>query len=137
MSRSQPAPQRRAARKSAAKRQPAAGGGGLRIGPVRITPLRVTLAIALAGGVAFLLWSVLVRDANQVLMMATGLFVCGLVAGAIAVLSIRRIVNAGRDGRDGTAVITALVGGLFAMGSLLLLAGAVILALIWNGTKTG
>lgn len=103
---------------------------------MRITPLRVTLAIALVGGLGFLAWSVFVRDANQVPMMATGLFVTGVVLGVVALMSIGRIVNAGREGRDGTAVITALVGGLFAMGALLMLAVAVILALIWNGTKS-
>jgi hypothetical protein len=134
MSRNQRAPKSRGA-SNGAKPRSAAPGGGAHIGPVRITPLRVTLAIALLGGLAFLAYSVFVRDANQVLMMATGLFVTGIVTGVVALMSIGRIINAGREGRDGTAVITALVGGLFAMGSLLMMAMAVILALIWNGTK--
>ncbi len=113
------------------------GHGGPRIGPLRITPLRVTLAVALAGGLAFLAWSILVRDANQVPMMATGLAVCGIVLAAVAVMSVGRVVSAGREGRDGRAVLTALVGGLIAMAAMLMLAGAVIMSLIWSGTTAG
>lgn len=117
-----------------------AASTGPRLGRARITPLRVTLAIALAGGLAFLAWSVLVRDANQayqVPMMATGFAVCGIVLAIVAALSIPRIMAAGREGRDGTAVLTAVVGGLIAVTSMLLLAGAVIMSLIWTGTKAG
>ena len=104
---------------------------------MQITPLRVFLGVALIGGLAFLAWSVLVRDANQVPMMATGFAVCGLVLAVVAAMSVGRIITAGREGRDGTAVITALVGGLIAVAAMLLLAGAVILSLLWSGTKTG
>ncbi len=138
MSRQQRAPQSRGGSKRPSTRAASSPApSGAHIGPVRITPLRVTLAIALIGGLAFLAYSVFVRDANQVLMMATGLFVVGVVFGVVAIMSVGRIITAGREGRDAAAVFTALLGGLFAMGSLLLLAGAVILALIWNGTKTG
>lgn len=123
--------------RSTPRAQVAAPPRGLRVGPVRITPLRATLAVALAGGLAFLGWSVLARDASQVPMMATGLAVCGIVLAVVAVLSVGRIVAAGREGRDGTAVMTALAGGLAAAASMLLLAGAVILSLIWTGTAAG
>jgi hypothetical protein len=108
---------------------------GPHLGPIRITPLRVTLAIALAGGLAFLGYSVIVRDQLQVPLMATGLAVCGLVFGVAAALSVPAVIRAGREGRDGTAVLTALAGGLAAVASLMLLAGAAIMALIWTGTQ--
>jgi hypothetical protein len=113
---------------------------GPHIGPVLITPLRATLSIALAGGLAFLAWSVFVRDANQayqVPMMATGFAVCGIVLAIVAILSLGRVISAGREGRDGTAVLTALAGGLLAAVAMLLLAGAIIMSLIWTGTKAG
>jgi hypothetical protein len=110
---------------------------GPHLGPVRVTPLRVTLGVALAGGIAFLLWSVLVRDQLQVPMMATGFAICGIVFFVVAVLSVAAVVRAGREGRDGTAVLTALGGGLVAAASMLLLAGAVIMSMIWGGTKGG
>jgi len=131
MSRNPRAPRTR----SALAAVPSTGRRGPRIGPVRITPLRVTLAVALAGGLAFLAWSVFVRDANQVPMMATGFAVCGIVFAVLAAMSVGGIISAGREGRDGTAVLTALVGGLIAVAAMLLLAGAVIMSLIWSGTK--
>jgi hypothetical protein len=112
---------------------------GPHIGPLRITPLRVTLGIALAGGLVFLAWSVLVRDANQayqVPMMATGFAVCGIVLAIVAFLSLGKVVSAGREGRDGIAVLTALAGGVAAAAAMPLLAGAVIMSLIWSGTKS-
>jgi hypothetical protein len=104
------------------------------VGPVRVTAVRVMLLIALIGGLGFLAWSVLVRDQLQVPLMATGFAICGLVFAAVAVLSVAGVVRAGRDGRDGAAVMTALVGGLFSVAALLSLAAAVIFSLIWSGT---
>ncbi|HEY4754216.1 MAG TPA: hypothetical protein VIH37_13090, partial [Candidatus Limnocylindrales bacterium] len=74
----------------------AKAGRGLRIGPLRITPVRATLAIALIGGLVFLAWSIFARDQSyQVPMMATGLAVCGIVLAVAAVLSLRGVVTAG------------------------------------------
>ena len=67
--------------------------------------------------------------------MATGFAILGLVLGAVSVMAIGAVVRAGREGRDGIAVLTALLGGLVAGGALLALAVAVIMGLIWSGTK--
>ena len=107
---------------------------GTWLGPVHVTPVRVTLAVALAGGIGFLIWSVLDRDQLQVPLMATGFAICGLVLAAVALLSVMAVVRAGREGRDGTAVLTAILGGVFAIGALMSLAAAVIMSLIWSGT---
>ncbi len=93
------------------------------------------LLIALVGGVAFLLWSVLVRDQLQVPMMATGFAICGIVFAVMAVLAVISVVRSGRAGRDGTAVLTALVGGLLAVASMGCLAAAVIFSMIWGGSS--
>jgi hypothetical protein len=108
---------------------------GPHLGPVAITPLRVMLLIALLGGLAFLVYAVLVRDQLQVPLMASGFAVIGLVFAAMAVLALVSVVRAGRDGRDGSAVVTALFGGLIAVAALMSLAGAVIMSLIWSGTR--
>jgi heme A synthase len=109
---------------------------GPHLGPVRITPVRVTLLVALLGGLGFLAWSVLVRDQLQVPMMATGFAICGIVFAVTAILSVIATVRAGREGRDAAAVMTALAGGLVAVGSLMFLSAAVIMSMIWGGTKT-
>ncbi len=105
------------------------------LGPLRVTPVRVMLLIALVGGLAFLAYSIIVRDQLQIPLMATGFAICGLVFAATAVMGVMEVVRAGREGRDGAAVLTALVAGGLAIGSLLSIAVAVIMSLIWSGTK--
>jgi hypothetical protein len=107
---------------------------GPHVGPIALTPVRVFLLIALVGGLAFLLWSVVIRDKLQVPLMATGFAICGIVFALMALLSVISVVRSGRAGRDGTAVLTALVGGLIAMAAMACLAAAVIFSLIWSAT---
>ncbi len=128
--------QRRPVSGYGAPNAPATGHGrGPHIGPIRLSPVRVMLLIALLGGLGFLAYAVLVRDQLQVPLMASGFAVIGLVFAAMAVLALAAVVKAGRAGRDGTAVMTALVGGLIAVAALMSLAGAVIMSLIWSGTR--
>lgn len=108
---------------------------GPHVGPVAITPLRVTLLIALLGGLVFLAYAVIVRDQLQVPLLATGFAVVGIVFAVMAVLAVNGLLKAGRDGRDGTAVATAVAGGLIAVAALMSLAAAVIMGLIWTGTR--
>lgn len=108
---------------------------GPHVGPVGITPLRVTLFLALLGGFGFLAYAVFVRDQLQVPMMASGFAVIGLVLAALAVLALVSVVRSGRAGRDGVAVVTALFGGLIAIASLMALAAAMIMSLLWSGTQ--
>jgi hypothetical protein len=95
----------------------------------------VTLVIALLGGLGFLAYAALVRDRLQVPLMASGFAVTGLVFAAMAVLTMLSVIRSGREGRDGAAVMTALLGGLLAAASLMALAAAVIMSLIWSGTR--
>jgi hypothetical protein len=109
---------------------------GPHLGPFRITPLRVTLVIALAGGIAFLAYATFIRDQLQVPLMATGFAVLGIVFAVVAVLSVRAVIQAGREGRDARAVLSALAGGIIAVGAFMCLSAAVIMGLIWTGTKS-
>jgi hypothetical protein len=101
-----------------------------------ITPARVTLAVALVGGLAFLAYSIIVRDQLQIPLMASGFAIIALVLAAMAVMAVAGVVRAGRAGRDGRAVLTALVGGLLAIAAFLAFAAAVIMFLIWGGTTS-
>jgi hypothetical protein len=109
---------------------------GPHIGPLAITPVRVILLAALVGGLAFLLYALLVRDQLQVPLMASGFAVIGLVFAAMAVLALVSVVRSGRNGRDGTAVAAALFGGLLAAAAMMSLAAAAIMSMIWGGTTT-
>jgi hypothetical protein len=93
------------------------------------------LFIALLGGLGFLAYAVLVRDQLQVPLMASGFAVLGIVFAAMAVLALLSVVRAGREGRDGIAVLTSVFGGLLAVASLLALAAAMIMSLLWGGTE--
>jgi hypothetical protein len=95
----------------------------------------VVLVIALLGGLGFLGYAVFIRDQLQVPLMASGFAVVGIVFGAMAVLALLSVVRAGREGRDGTAVLVSVFGGLLALASLLALAVAVIMSLLWSGTE--
>jgi hypothetical protein len=108
---------------------------GPHVGPVAITPVRVTLLVALLGGLAFLAYAVFVRDQLQVPLLATGFAVVGLVFAVMAILAVNGVIKAGREGSDGRAVMTALFGGLIAVAALLSLAAAAVMSLIWTGTQ--
>jgi hypothetical protein len=109
---------------------------GPHLGPIRITPARVFLVVALFGGLGFLAYSIFFRDALQVPLMASGFAVVGIVFGIAAFMSIGAVVTAGREQRDAAAFFTALFGGFLAVGSLMCLAAAVIMSMIWSGTST-
>ena len=105
---------------------------GPRIGPLRLTPTRVTLAIALLGSVAFLLYAVTVRDASQIPLLSSGAAVLGLVFSALAVGGAISTYRSGRAGQSGRALLMALMGGLAAVIAFGCFSGAVILALVWK-----
>ena len=94
------------------------------------------LVVALFGGLGFLAYSIFFRDALQVPLMASGFAVVGIVLGIAAFMSIGAVVTAGRDQRDAAAFFTALFGGILAVSSLMCLAAAVIMSMIWSGTST-
>lgn len=116
---------------------PDPGRRGPHLGPIALTPVRVMLLVALIGGLGFLAYSLLIRDALQVPLMATGLLVCGIVLGLMTLLAVAAVIKAGRERRDGTAVLAALAGGMLAVASLLSLAAGMIFAMIWSGTTAG
>lgn len=119
-------------RPDAAPRRPddGRGGGGPRIGSLRITPIRVTLAIALLGSLAYLLFAITVRDASQIPMLASGAAVLGIVFGALAVGGAVETYRAGMGPEGGRAILLALAGGLAAIISAGCFAGAIVLALV-------
>ena len=105
---------------------------GPHLGPMRITPTRVLLAVALLGGIGFLLYAIIVRDALQIPLLASGFAIVALVFTTLAVVSAANLVRSGRDGRDGTAFLNAIVGGIAAIVALMCFAASVIMALIWG-----
>ena len=116
---------------------PSRGRSGPHLGPIRITPARVFLLVALVGGLGFLAYSIFFRDALQVPLMATGFAICGIAFAIAAFMSLVGVISAGHEGRDGRAFFTSLVGGLLALAAMGCLAAAVIMGMIWTGTSGG
>jgi hypothetical protein len=112
----------------------AAGGGrvpvGPRVGPIRITPTRVLLTLALIGSLAYFAYALNVRDASQIPLMSSGAAVLGLVFGGLAATGGYGVVQAGREGADGRAFALALLGGVCAIIAFGCFAAAVVLALV-------
>lgn len=108
--------------------------GGTRRRGRRISPIWVILGIAIVGSVAFSLYALTIRDERQVPMLAAGSLVVALAFGAVAVAGVVTAYRAARDGRNGSALGAALVGGVAAMIALSALALATVLGLIWGGT---
>ena len=105
---------------------------GLHIGPLDITPTRVTLFIALVGSMAFLAYAITVRALAQIPLLASGSAVLGIVFGALALSGVVGSVQAGRGGSGGRAFAMALGGGIAAVISAGCLAGALVLALVYR-----
>jgi len=98
----------------------------------RLTPTRVTLAVALIGSLAFLLYAVTVRDASQIPLLSSGAAVLGLVFAALAVAGVISTYRAARDGQSARAFGLALLGGIAALIAFGCFSWAVILAMVWR-----
>jgi hypothetical protein len=105
---------------------------GPHLGPIRLTPTRVTLGIALFGSAGFLAYSITVRDASQIPLLSSGAAVLGIVFAALAVAGVLATVQAGRDGQSGRAFVMAILGGVAAVIAAACFSSAAILALVWK-----
>jgi hypothetical protein len=103
---------------------------GPHLGPLRITPTRVTLLVALLGSVGFLVYASTVRDTSQIALLAAGALVLGIVFAALAVGGAVSTYRAASDGAGGRAFAMALFGGIAAVIAFGCFAGALILALL-------
>jgi hypothetical protein len=91
------------------------------------------LAIALGGSVLFALFTITVRDASQIPLLASGAAVLGIAFCSLAAYSARSTWQAGIAGRNKRAVVLAVAGGLAAMVGAGCLAGAIILFMLSRG----
>ncbi len=104
------------------------------LGPVKVTPTRVTLAVALGGSALYILYAVVNRDERQVPLLVSGAAVLGIVFTSLAIAGAMGSYRAGRDGESGRAVFLALGGGLAALAAFGCATLAVLLALLWRAS---
>jgi hypothetical protein len=111
------------------RRPPFAPADGPRIGQLRITPVRVALVVALVGSLAYVAYALTVRDTAQLPLLSSGAAVLGIAFMALAVSGLLGIRQAGYEGRDGRAVLLALLGGLAAIIGFGCFAAAIVFAM--------
>jgi hypothetical protein len=104
--------------------------GAPHIGPIRVTPTRVALAIALVGSLAYLAFAITVRDASQIPMLSSGAAVLGFVFAALAALGVMGTWRAGVDGLSRRAFVLATLSGVAAMIAAGCFAAAIVLGLV-------
>jgi hypothetical protein len=95
-----------------------------------VTPGVAILAIALVGSVLFAIYTITVRDASQIPLLAAGAVALGIVFIALAGYCVRATWRAGVDGRNGRALGLAVAGGTAAIIGSGCLASAIILFLL-------
>jgi hypothetical protein len=109
---------------------------GPHLGPIRITPIRVVLAVAFLGSLAYVAYAILaVEDSAQLAMVATGAVVLGVVFSALSVGGAIRMWRAWQDGLQGQTVLFAVAGGIAGMVALGCFAGALVFALVLGGLQ--
>ena len=91
---------------------------GLRIGPLRITPVVVLLTLALVGSGIFILYVVFKVDEEQLPLLAAGFGVMGLSFTAIAIGSLVGMWRAASRARAGRALGLAVFGGLAGLAAI-------------------
>jgi hypothetical protein len=105
---------------------------GPHLGPVSLTPTRVTLGVALFGSAAFLAYAITVRDASQIPLLSSGAAVLGIVFSALAVAGVTSTLQASRAGENARAFVMAILGGVAAVIAAACFSSAAILALVWK-----
>ena len=109
--------------------------GGPRIGPIRVTPIRLVVGLAFLGSLAFIAYAVvIVRDATQIPMLSSGFAVLGLATAAIALAVVIELWRSASAGRSGRALALAILGGVIGLGAIGCFTLTVLLALLWSSS---
>ena len=102
-------------------------------GSRRISPGVIFLVVAIVGSIAYMAYTVTVRDTSQIPLLASGAVVLAVVFAALAAFCLRSVLRAGKEGGGGRVVLVALVGGGAAMAAAGFAAGAIILFQVASG----
>jgi hypothetical protein len=95
-----------------------------------ITPLRVTLGIALLVSLGVVGYGLVARDATQVPVLTAGEFISGVVFGLLALAGAWASYSRSREGSPGRALVYAVMGGIAALLAAAWLSAATIQTLI-------
>jgi hypothetical protein len=105
---------------------------GRYIGPLRITPAVIVVALAFVGSLLFIGWVVIAVDEEQIPLLASGFVVLGTSFAAIAVGTLLGMWRAASRAKGRRALLLAIVGGLSGMAAIGCFTVAALSALVWN-----
>jgi hypothetical protein len=105
---------------------------GRYIGPLRITPAVIVVALALIGSIAFLGYVVLAIDEEQIPLLAAGFVVLGACFVAIAIGSLMGMWRAASRAAVGRALALAIVGGIAGIAAIGCFAVTALSAMVWT-----
>jgi hypothetical protein len=97
------------------------------IGPIPITVTGVLILVALVLSLAYVAFTVSVRDTSQLPLLASGAVVLGIVFTAIAFVGARAAWRSSVGGRDARAFGHAILGGFASLAAAGCFAGAAVL----------
>jgi hypothetical protein len=105
---------------------------GRYIGPLRITPAVIVVALAFVGSVLYLGYVVLAVDEEQIPLLAAGFVVLGASFAAIAIGALLGMWRAASRARGRRALVLAIVGGLAGMAAIGCFTVTALSALVWT-----
>jgi hypothetical protein len=105
---------------------------GLYLGPLKITPAVVLVAIALIGSAAFVLYVVFRVEDEQIPLLAAGFGVMGACFAVIAIGTLVEMWRAASRARAGRALVLAIVGGIAALFAIGCFTFTALATMVWN-----
>ena len=105
---------------------------GRYIGPLRITPLVILVALGFIGSVAFLGYVVLAIDEEQIPLIAAGFVVLGACFAVTAIGAVVGMWRAASRAAGGRALVLAIVGGIAGMAAIGCFTVTALSALVWT-----
>ena len=105
---------------------------GRYIGPLRITPVVILVALGFIGSVAYLGYVVLAIDEQQIPLLAAGFAVLGACFAATAVGALLGMWRAASRAAGGRALALAVVGGIAGLAAIGCFTVTALSAMVWN-----
>ena len=105
---------------------------GLYLGPLKITPAVVLVAIALIGSAAFIVYVTLRVEDGQIPLLGAGFGVMGACFAAIAIGSLVEMWRAASRARAGRALALAIIGGIAGLIAIGCLTFTALATMVWN-----
>lgn len=105
---------------------------GVYLGPIRVTPALVLVALALVGSGIFVLYVTFKVDDEQIPLLGAGFGVMGLSFAAIAIGALVAMWRAASEARAGRALGMAIVGGAAGLAAIGCLTFTVLGTMLWK-----